>query len=395
VSLPPLDDGGAGDEDPDPTPSGAPPHPMDRIWRHPSELPVLADPPARGPGPSLRRSIVLCLGAGAVGALLAVGVLAAAGVFEQSNSGSPARTSAPRAAADEIAALTARVAPAIVTVRVTTKDGSRTGSGVCIRHGGQVLTSARLLAGARSVVVVTAQGSAEAAKVLGVDPSSDLSLLAINGELDAADLSPGALRIGDPVYAVGTDAAGSPWVSTGIVSSLDGRVAGDGTTMSGLIEIDSIAESFASGGALLDSGGRVAGILMTPVTGHPTAVAVPIGFASKVADGLRADGHVDHGWLGLAGRVNDGHLVITTLARGGPSQRAGIKVGDVIVAVDSEPIADMEDLMAAARGHWPGQHIDVVVARDRGDLSLSVKLSSMPTTTTTSTPTVTVTTVVP
>jgi S1-C subfamily serine protease len=379
VSLPPLDDGGLGDDDPDPTPTGGPPpHPMDRVWRHPSELP--AEAPRRGTGAasSLRRSLLLCVGAGAVGALVAVGILAASGAFDQPSTPGRAAAGSPRPT-DAVAVLTARVAPAIVAVRVTTKDGNRTGSGVCIRHGGQVLTSYRLLAGSQSVRIVTSGGAARTARVIGADPASDLALLSTGGELDAADLAPSRLRIGDPVYAVATDSAGSRWISAGIVSSLDGRVTGDGTTMSGLIEINSIAESFAAGGALLDSGGRVAGILMTPVTGPATALAVPIEFASKVADGLRADGHVDHGWLGLAGRVDDGRLVITQLAKDGPSQRAGIEVGDVIVAVDSEPIADMNDLMAAARGHWPGQRIDVVVSRDRNDLAVSVKLSRMPT----------------
>jgi serine protease DegS len=252
-----------------------------------------------------------------------------------------------------------------------------------------VLTSVRLVTGARSLVVLTSDGTARAARVIGDDPASDLSLLSTTGELDAADLAPAPLKIGDAVYAVGTDAAGSRWVSSGIVSSLDGRVTAGGTTMSGLIEINSIAESFVAGGALLDSGGRVAGILMTPVTGHPTAIAVPIDFASKVADGLRDDGHVDHGWLGLAGKVSGGHLVITQLAKGGPSQRAGIQVGDVIVAVDSQPIDSMDDLMAAARGHWPGQRLDVVISRDRSNVSLAVKLASMPAPTTTSAPTTT------
>jgi serine protease DegS len=383
VSLPPLDDGGVGDDDPDPSP-GAPPHPMDRVWRHPSELPALAEPRVRSGGP-LRRSVLLCVGAGAVGALLTVGVLAAAGAFDHASSAADAsRPTTPRSS-DVIKTVADRVAPAIVAVRVGTRLGTRTGSGVCIRQGGQLLTSYRLVAGAQSVTVVTADGTTRAAKVIGDDPASDLSLLAIDGDVDAADLAPARLRIGDPVYAVGTDASGSPWVSSGIVSSVDGRVAGDGTTMSGLIEVSSIAESSAAGGALLDSGGRVAGILMTPSSGHPTAVAVPIAFASKVADGLRADGHVDHGWLGLAGTALAGHLVITDLAADGPSQKAGIKVGDVIVAVDSEPIGDMGDLMAAARGHWPGERIHVEVARARTDLSLSVKLASMPTKATTTT----------
>ena len=181
---------------------------------------------------------------------------------------------------------------------------------------------------------------------------SDLALLSIDGALDAADLAgTGSLRVGEPVYAVGADTSGSPWVSEGIVSSLAGKVATNATTMTGLIETNALTEPAVAGGALLDAKGRVAGILMTPVDGHPATVAVPIRFASRVADALRADGHVDHGWLGLAGTVSaGGRLVITALADGGPSQKAGLRVRDVVVSADSQPIATINDLMAGRAG---------------------------------------------
>jgi len=379
VTVPPIDDGG--DEDPE-VARGGPPHPMDRIWRHPSELPAIAPPPRAAGGTSLRRSLLLSLGAGAIGALLTVGILAAAGAFDQqsgNNRGATLTTDA-TPASDAIASVTRHIAPAIVAVRVTSKKGARAGSGVCIRRGGQVLTSDRLVADTTSVAVVTSDGKAHTARVIGRDPSSDLALLSIDGELDAADLeAPGRLRIGDSVYAVGTDPAGSPWVSAGMVSSLTGRIASAGTTMSGLIEISSVAEPNAAGGALLDSRGRVVGILMTPVPNHPAAVAVPISFASRVADGLRSAGYVDHGWLGLAAKVTaGGQLVITALAADGPSERAGMRVGDVVVEVDSQPVATMDDLMAAVRGHWPGDKIHVAVVRDRSDHTLAVRLARKP-----------------
>ena len=165
--------------------------------------------------------------------------------------------------------------------------GARTGSGVCIRHAGQVLTSDRLVAGASRIEIVTSDGKVQTAGVIGRDPVSDLALLSIDGALDAADLAgaAGSLHVGEPVYAVGADSSGTPWVSEGIVSSLAGKVASNATTMSGLIESNAVTEPAVAGGALLDSQGRVAGILMTPVDGHPATVAVPIRFASRVADG--------------------------------------------------------------------------------------------------------------
>jgi S1-C subfamily serine protease len=277
--------------------------------------------------------------------------------------------------------------------------GARTGSGVCIRHAGQVLTSDRLVAGASRVEIVTSDGKVQTAGVIGRDPVSDLALLSIDGSLEAADLATTqSLRVGEPVYAVGADTLGTPWVSVGIVSSLAGRVATSSTTMSGLIESNALTEPAVAGGALLDADGRVAGILMTPVEGNPATVAVPIRFAGRVADALRADGHVDHGWLGLAGKVTAGNrLVITALAVGGPSQNAGMRVGDVVVSADAQPIATINDLMATARRYWPGDHIQLDVTRGRDELTISVRLARMPrgpapATTTSSSPTTTSTT---
>jgi putative serine protease PepD len=382
MSLPPIDDGSAGDDDADADP-GAPPHPMDRIWRHPSELPIMSEPARRESrgGPTVFRAVLGPLGAGAIGALLTVVVLAAAGAFDpRSTTTSTTQTSGRAQASDVVATVTKRIAPAIVAVRVRSKTGSRTGSGVCIRQAGQVLTSNRLIADATSIEVVTSTGTVRTAKVMGRDPASDLALLEVPGDLDAADLaSPNGLRIGDPVYAVGADGSGTRWVSAGIVSSLNGTVADADTTMSGLIESNIPIDSFIAGGALLDTQGRVAGILMTPSAGHPATIAVPIALASKVADGLRVYGRVDHGWLGLAGKVTThGQVVITALAAGGPAEQAGIEVGDIVVTVDSQPISSMNEIMAAARGHWPGDRIPVEVTRDRSDLTVAVRLAVKP-----------------
>ena len=378
MSLPPLDDGGSGDDEPS---LGGPPHPMDRIWRHPSELPSIAGRSRARLAPVRLRSFLMPLGAGAVGALLTVAVLAAAGAFDQRNATtSDGRATGGERTTDAVASVARRIAPAIVAVRVIGKTGSRTGSGVCIRHAGQVLTSARLVAGARRIELVTSDGTVRVARVIGRDTASDLALLATDGSLMAADLAaPRSLKVGAPVYAVGADSTGTPWVSEGIVSSLDTRVASDGTTMTGLVESNALTEPAVAGGALLDASGRVAGIVMSAVNGRPTTIAVPIVLASRIADDLRANGRVDHGWLGLAGAVTPhGQVVVTALAPGGPSQRAGLKVGDVVVSADSEPITTMDDLMAAARGHWPGESVQLELSRDHTDLDVEVRLSGMP-----------------
>jgi putative serine protease PepD len=380
VSVPPIDDGGASDDE---ATFGGPPDPMDRVWRHPSELPSVVRPRGsdRAQPSALRlRSLLAPLGAGAVGALLTVAVLSAAGAFDQRSVSAPeTRSSAAGHAADAINAVAERIAPAIVSVRVLTKSGSRAGSGVCIRHAGQVLTSARLVTGATRIELVTSVGTVRTARVMGTDPATDLALLTTDGDLEAADLAaPGSLKVGAPVYAVGADSSGTAWVSQGIVSSLDTRLASDGTTMTGLIESDAVTEPAVAGGALVDAAGRVAGIVMTPTAGRLTTI-VPILLASRVADDLRANGWVDHGWLGLAGKVaTGGQLVVTGLATGGPAAKAGIEVGDVVMDADAQPVTTMAELMAAARGHWPGDRIDLELSRNRSTWTVSVRLADMP-----------------
>jgi putative serine protease PepD len=384
VSDPPIDEGGAADDEPDPSP-GAPPHPMDRIWRHPSELPALpSESGARTGGraaPNGLRSLLGPLGAGAIGALLTVAVLAGAGAFDRPGSTSAATPpTRPAVSPDAIRNAAKRVAPAIVAVRVVSKTGSRSGSGVCIRRVGQVLTSYRLIAGSTHLEVVTSDGTVRPASIIGRDPASDLALLEVKDGLEAADLAaPRSVAVGDAVYAVGADSTGAPWVSAGVVSSLDGRVASDGTTMSGLIESNVPAALAVAGGALLDRQGRVVGILMTPVKGRPTTTAAPIALASRIADGLRTAGYVDHGWLGVAGTETPrGQVRVTALAAGGPSDQAGIHKGDIVLNVDSQPISTMDDLMAAVRGHWPGERIYVELSRKGSDLTVIVRLSHMP-----------------
>jgi S1-C subfamily serine protease len=104
-----------------------------------------------------------------------------------------------------------------------------------------------------------------------------------------------------------------------------------------------------------------------------------------VADDLRANGYVDHGWLGMAGKVTKVGLVVTATAANGPAARAGIEVGDVVVNADALPVATLADLMAAARGHWPGDSMDLELTRNRTDWTVSVRLADMPRPATTST----------
>ena len=149
--------------------AGGPPHPMDRVWRHPSELPALGEPGdrERRKGPAIPAGVRpfaprSARRRGRSGALLTVGVLAAAGVLDQDRgtirgrTSRPARDRRPTAIADDRPS--GRAGHRRRARRSARSGGARTGSGVCIRHAGQVLTSDRLVAGASRIEIVTSDG---------------------------------------------------------------------------------------------------------------------------------------------------------------------------------------------------------------------------------------------
>src|SRR5262249_53465273 len=129
---------------------GEPPHPLDRVWLHPSELPAHTVPPrARRPVRQVSSMLVPAL-AGAVGAPVAVAVLALTGTLDRSPSPSAASGSTPAtgAPASQVVANAATIGLSMVAVSARDTDGARRGSGVCVRHGTEVLTSARLIGNA-------------------------------------------------------------------------------------------------------------------------------------------------------------------------------------------------------------------------------------------------------
>src|SRR4051812_28353938 len=168
----------AGDEDA----NGPPPHPLDRPWVHPSELFAGSRAPSRVRRPPLRaRDVLLAVGAGVVGALAMVVVLAVAGLFDESSNPStvPPATDRPNESGGA-ARLAAIANPSVVGILVATPAGVRRVSGVCVRNG-QVITNAAAIAGATALTVVAADGSRRTGTLAGEDPSTRLALVRVDG----------------------------------------------------------------------------------------------------------------------------------------------------------------------------------------------------------------------
>jgi S1-C subfamily serine protease len=376
------------DERPDERPEDAPasrsepPHPLDRVWLHPSELPV--DVGAARPRAPRRRSAALVTSAvaGAVGALVAVAVLALTGTLNRSSTPTASAGSGPTttAPASAVVADAATIGLSMVSVSARDAGGARRGSGVCVRHGTEVLTSARLIGDATDIDVVTADGQVHGAHVAGRDRTTDLALLSLDATVPAAQLATTAPTPGASVWIVGATQTGNdrPWMSSGVLSSNDAVVtAVDGPWMGGLFQTDAASGAAAIGAALVDQTGAVVGIVLGRLDDSATSYAVPIKEALNVSEQLHVSGVAKHGSLGFDAVDKAEGPTITKIIAGGPAAAAGVHPGDIVVSVNGFAVATVDDVMAIVRSNDPGTTVDLQLRRGSGSFMVKAKLGAV------------------
>lgn len=365
------------------------PDPLDRIWLHPSELSPLAAATVTRTRPMWTTTLV----AGAAGAILTLAVLGAVGAIGGASDNTPKQSVVPTSVPIVTAqALAIAVAHSVVAVSARGANGIRRGSGVCVRRSGEILTSNRLVGNATTVQVTTADGVVHQAQVAGRDTTTDLVLLTVAADASVlstatsdklgvpAQSAPDSPRAGDTVWVVGAPSPGdsSLWMSSGLVASIDSRVAvSNGPTTSGLLETAAASGAASSGGALVDRAGDVTGIVLSPIGNDRVTYAVPISTALSVADDLRAQGFTTHGALGINGVNSPSGPTVKELEAGGPADHAGVHVNDVVESVGKHEIDSMNDLMALVRHYRPGQSVALELQRGAKTVRVSVKLGSM------------------
>jgi S1-C subfamily serine protease len=393
------DDEGLGDEPP------ASPllPPDDRLWRHPSEVAAGGAPSSvRGTAaadatgrPSVVTAVALtsCLSV-----LLTIGVVAVVRPFrervpvEEPASVPAASTAATLASASSpgpsVAALTARVRPAIAQVVARTADGERTwGSGVLIRSDGVLLTANHVVAGAEVVQVVLDDGRDLVARLVGGDPDTDIAVLDLEGSdyptvTMAEDRA--ALQIGDQAITIGASSEAAvvgPLVRVSMVSAMNQEAGAEGRRFVDVIRTDTAVEPGCSGGAVVDSLGRVIGIAVSNMQasdGGAVGFATPIDVARAVADQLLATGKVTRAWLGIDGEDHEDGAVVRAVKPGSPSEGAGLRVDDVVVAVDGVPVPSMAAVVVRLRSHRPGDVLTLQVQRAGARLDVPVTLGEKP-----------------
>jgi len=298
-------------------------------------------------------------------------------------------------ATTQIGKIAAAVAPSVVTLTATItgqmSEGESVGTGVIINSNGELLTNAHVVEGTKTVQV-RLMNETEPVKgtVLASDPQNDLALVKINatGLTAAVFADPKDVRLGDPVVAIGyaLNLDGGPSVTSGIVSAIGRTITTESGALDRLIQTDAAISSGNSGGPLVNDKAQVIGINTAVARGDMGTAANNIGFAISTEEVLRvvetlrdqANGvERKQGFLGvgLTDRTDGGQgAVIANVEDDSPASKAGIKSGDVVVAINDVPITGRTGMIAVVRDAQPGDTIKIKVERAGKPVTLNATL---------------------
>ena len=286
------------------------------------------------------------------------------------------------------------VLPSIVTIGVSAGDGSGgTGSGEIITADGYILTNNHGIAPAADgaeIVVLYNDGSTRPAKLVGRSPRADIAVIKVDGSglpvIRQGDST--ALKVGQPVVALGAPLGLSSTVTTGVVSALGRTVpvqsdSDRNAVLADAIQTDASINPGNSGGALVDCDGRLVGVNSAIATvpgasGAASGGSVGIGFAvpqavaMPIAQQIIRTGKVVYPTFGLSvspvvpGQNGEGEpgLYVQAVVPGGPADQAGLQEGDIITKVDGRPVASVDDLTAKQLTSKPGDTVRITYVRD-------------------------------
>jgi len=299
------------------------------------------------------------------------------------------------------------VVPSVVTIAASGPGGAGTGSGEVIRSGGYILTNNHVIsAGAGSggsVEVLFADGQSAPATITGRDPQTDLAVLHVQTSRQLKVISLGsssAVKVGQPVVAVGAPLGLSGTVTSGIISALDRTVEVPGESdrsalLVSALQTDASINPGNSGGALVNWEDQLVGVptagAAVPNSGGGSiglGFAIPVDLAKRIADEIIATGRVTHALFGLStlpippaaaeqAGLPEG-LFVQAVTPGGPAAAAGLRAGDVITKIDGEPATSNIQLQELTLTKKPGDTVSIDYTRDGQSATVTVTLAAQP-----------------
>ena len=317
-----------------------------------------------------------------------------------------------------------RDGPGVVSVDVASNAGAGGGSGFVLDESGHIVTNQHVVESADGVSVKFANGTREDAEIVGEDPSTDLAVIKVEAPEDSLKpLTLGdsdALKVGEPVIAIGNPLNVGISVTTGIVSGVGRPIkAPNNYTISGAVQTDAAINPGNSGGPLLDSRGTVVGVNSQIIsdTGSFQGVgfAIPSNTVKSVVEQLITDGEVEHGYIGVrmftAGieeliaytGLSENELreqrglpptgaIVSEVTEDGPAAKAGIKggedeeiqglpvpTGDVITSAAGEKVSTPDDVIRIVNSLKPGENLKLTVLTPGEDpREVEVELEAQP-----------------
>ena len=285
------------------------------------------------------------------------------------------------------------VGPAVAHIEVTARGNARrgAGSGFSFTPDGLILTNSHVVHGAQSIRATFADGLSQQADLLGEDPHTDVALLRIGASgLPAAKLGESkGLRVGQLAIAIGNPLGFQQTVTAGVVSALGRTLRSQtGRLIDDVLQTDAALNPGNSGGPLVDAASEVIGVNTAIIpAAQGICFAIGVDTVKWVVGQLLAHGKVRRGYLGFGGATlpvsrraarhfeieNTGGVRVESVERGTPAERAGVKVGDVVLRFDGKVVNGIDDVHRLLAHDTIGRTIALVVRRDSRIVELSIE----------------------
>jgi S1-C subfamily serine protease len=299
----------------------------------------------------------------------------------------------------------------------TPQTSKSLGSGFVLDRAGHIITNFHVIQGAQKVQVSFSGQDQLPATVVGKDRSTDVAILKIDAHSRALTPLPlgdsNAVRVGDPVYAIGNPFGLTRTLTTGVVSAVQRQIfAPNGVPIDSAIQTDAAINHGNSGGPLIDSGGRVIGVTSQIQTGSDQnqgnvgiGFAIPVNTVRDIAGQIIANGKAQHAFLGLSAAAVTPQLqklfnlpasrglLVRDVTKGSGADKAGIKGGttsvvvqgesymvggDIITKVDGSPVTNYDQLYAAVQRRHPGDSLKIELYHHNSKRTVTAKLGTRP-----------------